>query len=449
MQRSAKQDELFSAYKSGKYDEYILAGGANSTKTYGILMLLNSICMLCPGIRGKAFRLSDRNIRENLIPSFQKVLKDLQLSIPIVNLTAHYKNGSELLFGWADITKDRDCDNVKGGEYAFIYFNEANQIDKRYIEVARTRLGRWSDFTVDDKNYYVKPSLFMDFNPTNNWVKKEYKDPASSGSLPAHVFYQESTPYDNPWIKPETLKILENLPENERQRYLFCNWDYGDDPDLLVPYEFVKNNLIENSTEGMKYLGVDVARYGDDDTVFVYIEGDCFFDTLELTHQDTAETGNRTMFEAQAKGIGFQNIGIDVVGLGAGAVDTCWSKNFRVLAFNGADEPQTRSDFYLFKNKRTEAYWLLREDLINGRLKILNCEKTKKAIEQLTQIKYIIKEKLIMIEPKDDIKKRIGESPDHADALAIANFMRHQKHGSIVSATKKDLNEANLMTRSF
>jgi hypothetical protein len=31
---------------------------------------------------------------------------------------------------------------------------------------------------------------------------------------------------------------------------------------------------------------------------------------------------------------------------------------------------------------------------------------------------------MIYIESKDDIKKRLGESPDHADALVIANYMR-------------------------
>lgn len=452
MKRSPKQDELFEAYKSGKYTEFVLAGGAGSSKTFGIIMQLNAICQLCNGIRIKAFRLSDRNIKENLIPSFQKVFEKMKINVPIIDKEVRYDNGSRIVLGWADLTKDKDADNAKGFEAAIVWFNEANQINKKYIDTVRTRMGRWNEIDKLDKKFTIRPAIFLDFNPTNNWVKKEYYDKWRDGTLPDHVYFQHSTPYDNPFLSEDYIHILENLPESEKQRYLLCNWEYNDDVNLLIPYEYIKDNLIEvyeKTSHSIKYLGVDVARYGDDQTVLSYITDDVFIDCNSYSHQDTVETAERVMFDITTNAIGFEHIGVDVIGLGAGVVDTCWSNLYKVYAYNSAESPESKLDFYTFKNKRAEAYWLLREDLRNGNLKILNTSKTKKTLEELTQIKYIIKEKVIYIESKDDIKKRLGASPDYADALAIANYMRHVQTTKPISVIATKEEKPKILTRSF
>lgn len=450
MKRTNKQDELFKAFKTGNYTEFVLAGGAGSSKTFGIIILLNAICELCPGIRIAIFRHSDRNIKENLIPSFQKFFEFYGKSYPIIDKEVRYDNKSRIIFRWADITKDRDCNNAKGFEAAIIWFNEANQIDKRYIDTVRTRMGRWNTFKIEGMEKRIKPAIFLDFNPTNNWVKSEYYDKWRDNILQKYVYFQHSTPYDNPFLSQDYITILENLPESEKQRYVLCNWDYNDDVNLLVPYELIKNNLILSYEETRtKYIGLDVARYGDDITVFAFIDNDCFFDTIELKHEDTHSIGQRLLFEAEQKNIGYEHIGVDVIGLGAGAVDTCWAQEFKVYPFNASESAESKLDFYTFKNKRAEAYWLLREDLRMGQLKILDNQKTKKAIEQLTQIKYSISEKTILIESKDEIKKRIGASPDYADALMIANYMRHSQIVQPIMINTKQVKQPAMLTRTF
>src|SRR5690242_14600206 len=112
-------------------------------------MLIHAICTAIPGVRVGVFRKSEKNLKVNTIPSYKKVLAMHEVSIPIVDMTAKYPNGSEILFLWADITKDPDCNNVKGGEFTLLFFNEVNQIDQKYIEVGKTRVGRWNTFTIE------------------------------------------------------------------------------------------------------------------------------------------------------------------------------------------------------------------------------------------------------------------------------------------------------------
>ena len=100
MKISQKQQELNDAVRSGKYNEIMLAGGAGSAKTIGILNVIDELCSLVGGCRIGVFRLSDRNVEENTIPSYKKMLGFKDKSIPIVNKVAKYPNGSEILFRW-------------------------------------------------------------------------------------------------------------------------------------------------------------------------------------------------------------------------------------------------------------------------------------------------------------------------------------------------------------
>jgi hypothetical protein len=66
-------------------------------------------------------------------------------------------------------------------------------------------------------------------------------------------------------------------------------------------------------------------------------------------------------------------------------------------------------------------YWSLKQDI-----EILAIEEGDNLDEGLSSIKYFFNSKgKIQIESKDDIRKRLGRSPDIEDAIAYVNFLKY------------------------
>jgi hypothetical protein len=69
-----------------------------------------------------------------------------------------------------------------------------------------------------------------------------------------------------------------------------------------------------------------------------------------------------------------------------------------------------------FANKRAELTWHLRVVLEDG-----GCLPESETLRsELTALRYLVRSGRLAIESKDEAKKRLGRSPDHADALVLA-----------------------------
>ncbi len=86
-----------------------------------------------------------------------------------------------------------------------------------------------------------------------------------------------------------------------------------------------------------------------------------------------------------------------------------------VFEFNSAT---SSSNPARFTNLRAEAFWELRTLLEDGQIALPPDEKLA---EELSQSRWHVvpSSGAIRIEPKDDLKSRLGHSPDRADAVAI------------------------------
>lgn len=62
----------------------------------------------------------------------------------------------------------------------------------------------------------------------------------------------------------------------------------------------------------------------------------------------------------------------------------------------------------------------------------------KELSREITQIRYIVDDKMIQLESKDAMKKRLGNSPDYFDALMMANYAKtYLPSGVIIKAGKR------------
>ncbi len=106
---------------------------------------------------------------------------------------------------------------------------------------------------------------------------------------------------------------------------------------------------------------------------------------------------------------------VDEVGLGAGVLDRLKELEYRTYGFNGG-RSALDGDRYL--NARAEAYWRLREKLEAGELALPPDEKL---MDELIATRWRpTPEGKVRIEAKDDLKARLGRSPDRADAVVMA-----------------------------
>jgi len=110
-----------------------------------------------------------------------------------------------------------------------------------------------------------------------------------------------------------------------------------------------------------------------------------------------------------------ESIAVDSVGIGAGVVDDLLRRGIEgVLSMNGAEAAHDRERF---ANRRAELYWGLRERFFHGDIQLTN---DPLLAEELAQTRHIYTSAgKIQIEAKEQLKRRLGRSPDRADMLAM------------------------------
>jgi len=176
-------------------------------------------------------------------------------------------------------------------------------------------------------------------------------------------------------------------------------------------------------TQPPAVIGVDVARFGSDETVLAYVvAGPDDLTYVQRLHyynqQDIVQTTDRVQRALDAFG-GAAAV-IDVVGIGAGVFDNLRHAGYSVRAFSaGEGTDQTdRSGELMFADKRSAAWWRVRELLQDDKLAIPDDDKLT---GDLLAPKWA--EGLggkIRAEKKLDIRKRIGRSTNAADAVIMA-----------------------------
>lgn len=169
---------------------------------------------------------------------------------------------------------------------------------------------------------------------------------------------------------------------------------------------------------GERRLGNDVARGGANYTVWV-LRSMNYAEILAKSHQNNlTEVAGQTAFFMREKEVKDENVFIDDVGVGGGAVDPLLADQRKVRGVNVGTPAleDTR-----FANLRAESYWRLREWIKKG-------GKLNKNEDwyQLAKIKYKPDSKgRLRVMSKDDMRAMGIDSPDVADGLMLT-FVRRE-----------------------
>ena len=174
-------------------------------------------------------------------------------------------------------------------------------------------------------------------------------------------------------------------------------------------------------------MGVDVARFGDDDTVIYTRIGKGYLPIKRFHGLDTVQVVAKVKQHfSELRRIGFPEdrifIFVDEGGVGGGPKDMLRDDGYPVRGVqfgSGADEPQ------LYDRKREEMWARMKEWLQDGGA----IPDDRGLIEDLTAPEFDIKlTGQIKLESKKDMKKRGLASPDAADALALTFAYKVQEY---------------------
>jgi hypothetical protein len=162
--------------------------------------------------------------------------------------------------------------------------------------------------------------------------------------------------------------------------------------------------------------GLDVARYGDDRTALCVRRHRKVESVESWRGLDTMQTAGRVKlaYDEAMEDDKPTLIVVDVIGVGAGVVDRLREQGLPVRALNVAEAPAVRAKFHRL---RDEMYWKGREWF-----EAMDCECPVTEVgAELGDVTYSYTSAgQIKVESKDEIKERLGRSPDVGESLLLS-----------------------------
>jgi phage terminase large subunit len=425
MQLSIKQTEALDYLEDSETNELEFGGGAGGGKSaLGCYWQLKRRFKF-PGTRGLIGRAILKTLKETTLVTLFEVAERQGLKSGVhyrFNAQTHqidFRNGSMILLkDLYQYPADPNFDELGSLEITDCFIDEANQITEKARNIVKSRIR----FRLDE--YGLIPKSLYTCNPSKNWVYNDFYKPHRQGELPKSKKFVQSLIDDNPFISKHYRENLLQLDENSKQRLLYGNWEYDNDPTTLIQYEKIldcfTNSFIDS---GDGFITCDVARFGSDSTVIGLWSGRrCVL--YRYRGLSVAETASRIQrLQAEHK-IPNSNTIADEDGVGGGVVDILGCKGF-VNNSRPLPNPITREDEN-YQNLKSQCYFRLAERINKGGIYIDCKDIDMKAsiIQELEQVKQynMDKDGKRQVLPKDKVKEVIGRSPDFADTLMMREW---------------------------
>lgn len=315
-------------------------------------------------------------------------------------------------------------------EYTGGWIEEGGEVNFGAYDVLKTRIGRWNN-----TEYSLLPKLLVTCNPKRNWMYDEFISPFRNKTLPNYKGFVEAFVQDNKYIDQNYIENLKNIKdESKKQRLLFGNWDYDNDPTRIFTdegLENIKTNEFVKGT-GKTYITADIARFGEDKTVIFVWNGFVIVDVVTIDKSGIDEVVLTIRQLANKYKVARSNIVIDQDGVGGGAVDILkGSKGFT----NNARPFKSKMKEENYKNLKTQCYFKSAERVNNFGVYIMPdvANKCYQALrEELSAIKQATPDKdenKVGLIPKEKMKEALGKSPDYADSFMMREVFELNKLG--------------------
>lgn len=428
MNLSKKQTITLDLLEDKKTNEILYGGAAGGGKSILLSYWLIKNSFKYPGSKWLLGRASMKTLKETTLKSIFDVLK-LQ-GIPASNYkyngstekqnpnTIEFNNGSLILLkDLAYYPSDPEFDELGSLEITGAAIDEVSQITEKCWNIVRSRIR----YKVSE--FGIIPKMFGSCNPTKNFVYSRFYKPSKEGKLSEDKAFVQALVTDNPFIDPYYIDNLRKLDPQSQQRLLYGNWEYDDDPYTLMEYEKIVDLFANAHVKGgRKYMTIDVARLGNDDTTIRIWDG-----LISIYRRVIPQCRINELSDIVKKlqidyDVPNSNTIADEDGVGGGLVDNLGCKGF----VNGSSPIETHNQKKNYANLKAQCYFKL-SDMVNDNLIWLKSDTgtdRDRIVKELEQIKQVDADKdgKLKVISKQDIKSILGHSPDEADNLMMRMY---------------------------
>lgn len=431
MKLSRKQTIAIDLLEDSTTKEVLFGGAAGGGKSYLGTYWVAKSALKYPDTRWLIGRSELKILKETTLVTLFKVFAEQGIT------TAHYRFNQQagtitflnksviILKDLFAYPSDPNFDSLGSLEITGAFLDECNQLTEKAKNIVRSRIRHRLD-----ENGLI-PKILMTCNPAKNWVYSEFYKPYKEGRIAEGRAFIQSLVTDNPAISQHYIENLKELPNEQKQRLLYGNWEYDDDPAALLTYDAILNLWNNNQVpEGDPAISCDVARYGRDKTVIMVWSG-WRLKRIEA-HGKTSLTEVRDHIERlRAKyQVPANRVVIDEDGVGGGVVDMIRGS----VGFVNNSTPRDVRDSHgklieeNYQNLKSQCYFRLADRVNKGQV-FIDCEMDtdmrQTLIEELEQVKQkdMDRDRKRAVVGKEDIKELLGRSPDISDALMMRELL--------------------------
>lgn len=302
-------------------------------------------------------------------------------------------------------------DNIGRGNRTSIYFKDESAFYER-PEAIDAALSQTSNCKIDIS--------------TPNGAGNPFYKKAHGGKIPKFVFdWRDDPRKDDEWYAKQCSKLEPHIVAQEIDR----NYEAS------VVNAFVDGEVVKQAQQrgpanfpktGRLRIGVDPARFGDDKFAVAIRRGSVCIAIHETQKIDSIQGAYYVKSLIDPYGERPEQIAVDEIGIGAGVVDQLRAIYGNiVVGINSSlrmdGEKNELANFNIEKSTETVYYNLrafmwgeMREWLKRSSIPVDYDLKS-----ELTSIRYGYRGGSLLLESKDDMKKRGVKSPNKADALAL------------------------------
>jgi hypothetical protein len=304
-------------------------------------------------------------------------------------------------------------------EYAFFFLDQAEEIDVEQVGELRATFR----LIINDKKIPGK-GLFT-ANPAPSFLKDEF----ILNPTPDRLFIQ-ALPTDNHYLGPEYIEVLKDSFRNRPEllkAYVEGSWESLGGFDQVIKDSWVRNadGITLYPPRIKKLITCDPARYGDDETVIYLLKNTEIAESEIYGKKSLMHTAN--ILHTISHKNGDCLIVVDVCGIGAGVVDRLIEMGDNVLGIDNASKSEEPEKYY---NLRSQIWCKAADMFADGDVQLKNADYRLQG--QLCTPRYEFRNGKILIEAKADIKKRLGNSPDRADAYVNGLYALQFIEGELV-----------------
>lgn len=265
-------------------------------------------------------------------------------------------------------------------------------------------------------------------DPVTDPMTGEMVKPKSRTFIPSRV-------QDNPFLMAtDYMSTLQAMPEPLRSQMLEGDFQagVGDDPWQVIPTDWVEQAMDRWTPDyraEMDSMGVDVARGGTDHTVIAARHGGWYAEPIKVPGAATpnGQTGAALVIQHRRDQA---PVHVDVIGVGGSVYDHLEENGIQCVPVNVAKKSHARAEYggMGFRNLRAEMYWQMREALDPRSKSLIALPPDPEIKADLCSARFKIVPAGIQVESKEEIKKRIGRSPDVGDAILMAHMVTEKRH---------------------